>query len=49
MVQYVPSKLQIADVLTKALSVAQFLELKGKLNVVAMTSPEIEAEAQIKR
>lgn len=34
-VQYVPSKLQIADILTKALSGVQFSELRQKLNVVA--------------
>ncbi|XP_031257200.1 secreted RxLR effector protein 161-like [Pistacia vera] len=33
-VQYVPSKLQIADILKKALPAAQFEELKVKLNVV---------------
>ncbi|XP_031282916.1 secreted RxLR effector protein 161-like [Pistacia vera] len=35
-VQYVPSKLQIADILTKALSAVQFSELRQKLNVVAV-------------
>ncbi|XP_031253600.1 secreted RxLR effector protein 161-like [Pistacia vera] len=35
-IQYVPSKLQIANVLTKALSVSQFTVLRKKLNVTIL-------------
>ena len=34
-IQYVPSKLQIVDLLRKALSVTQFTELRKRLNVVS--------------
>ena len=39
-IQYVPSKLQIADLLTKALSVTQFIELRSKLNVISQEAVE---------
>ncbi|XP_031261356.1 (-)-germacrene D synthase-like [Pistacia vera] len=44
-VQYVPTKLQIADILTKALSISQFQVLKHKLCVVEIPHSEVKVDS----